>query len=489
MTAPTTMASSISSSNHFQPFSILPQDVKAYLFEFLDFPSLVRGVHVCKDWHQLIHNKKFSKIYKEIHDVCSIPLKQHRFSVWMDCPLDWKQYSCFQLKFNCIAHDLIWLASLVKGNSTTCFSFHTLLEGLDKETLLFHDKQHLYLAKRWSLRIIDKKNLINTQTISLISSSKKMTKEELGDLTLKTCFPMTNEQIALLSEKGLRIFQIDGKNPSLVCEFKELEAKNFLFSLKDLLIFKDQIVDLINQKVLNKRLDLNSCSKKAIYSCSSVCFFDKQSIEFFELSADGELHPTWEVPVDHLTMTETKTDYTQFRVNFLNQETVLISFWLGNSYEIRVLNVLNKTISSLSGLQIQDVKFHNDYPDFIKISGTVLYYKDFQNEEIHFWSLLTQKKFLTLNCQELIKDWLFQGNNKWSMIQDVDYSQGRLSILLVEGNGKKFRIFQFGIQEYSQGVMGSVQQMHDKVHAAYHSLPGIWVVGSLFESYSKLMFH
>lgn len=477
---------------------VLPEELLLKLFQTLNLEAASTVRAVCRKWTPIANDPStiYGQHLKEINAYLRLLSLPPQFSAWMPMPQHWGLYMAQRsLKFSSIKENIIAFHPSCCEQSSNFFSFtsppafsnrYVFLSQYDNTYFLTpQGKTSLELELPNDLQPLESHKLV---AISIKDPSKKCefsllknlpsTTENLSKHQIKHCFPISENNIALISSSGEISFW-DLLNETPHC-YKELQINYWsnVYKIGNQLIFDRKIVDLNNPSLLDHGFEFDRRYESIKTFESSFCAYNrnKKEIRYFILNEFGQLEKKWEVADSKLLdfLDQTYGQFISLSLKDINEKFILLTCTHSKAVSMIIMNTAGEIIQivkeELPNLEVE-------YPLFAHLSDNVLVYKNPQDYTVNIWYIPTQKYIYRFDLKKSIYD-LPTLLGKCYM-QDIRLSKEKLTILLstehTSGSSKpgKFRLIQFDSQNIHQGgISGIFNSIYSTLKGIYYAFPG-----------------
>lgn len=479
-------AAELSSSRSFIPtekfvpntdlFCSLPKELILQIFSLLNFKDYLAVTRVCRNWRRIVKDPttSWARNLQEVIALKCFSRLTPRFSPFLDMPKHWGLYTKENaLKFSLVHRNLIAFHPHFCNQSSQFFSFTEQLPHFSNRLVFLASFGDIYFFTQQSkpnmelelpndlnrydshvLIVMNRNDPSKTFQFSLL---KNPSTRRLSSHQIRNCFPISETQIAILSEDGkVSFWDISSEKAKCYAE-KRIDLKDQAYKLGNHLLTGNTIVNLRNHQVTEHRFNFEQ--KQIVSFSSALCAASEQELSYFVLNEEGFLEKKWEFNLKLLTakLDPENGAFVRWYVENLNEEFIVLSIIQCRGITLHILNTKGDHVHSIVQ-KMKDVDLHfsplDRYPMFVQLSGKLMVYKHPQNPTVYFWFLHSKECLQEIDLTKKVK---FSSEE---VIQNMCFVESKLTLLLSSGHiplsnkPGKYRLVQFD-SDYVKENIGS----------------------------------
>lgn len=479
------------------PILNLPKEIILAIFDYLNLRDLNSASLVAKGWKTIASH---TTLWKSVQSIIKLDLLHPQTSPWLPMPKNWglnRREGVLEISY--VDKQIVALSPVFYQQSSKIFSFASGIP-FSEDHVFLAECQGLLLFTTPSLTPattglkVDLKPLQSYKLIALnLQDSKKnweysflkkdlpSNEDNLSNCQIESCFPFSNDNIAVLTaDHKLSFLKVTDQGPSCTKEILLELAKG------------DQIIQVSHYLILgSKILNLKDCSwsnhpfafhnQKIKTFGSSICCYSSnpdKRVDYFNINDEGFLEKKWSFCFKNsFDSMDEDEPFINHWINDMNEKFILLTQLRDGELSLMIWDTNGSLIHVIKNFEV-DLIAYNDlhsYSIFAHLSGEVVIYKNRKDPEINFFHISTLKYIHKFNWRLQIWDWALSFGD--GLIQDLRYSQGKLTILLsadhkfLRANPGQYRLIQFDTQAEEQKNIGLLHRISLIPQTLYHALP------------------
>jgi hypothetical protein len=488
-------------NNHVITINDVPKDVLLIIFQALNLAGCRVARLVNHLWEECITDPTtiYGQCTNEKNDVKKFSSLSPNFSAWMPMPRHWALTNNFKVSFTSVCQNIIAFSPLM-GQSSKIFSFTASTPFSDKNVFLNRYGNTCFFTPQEQsdapfMFISDLEPLASHKliVINTIDSRKNrefsilldlpQTREELTNHQIISCFPITEEKVAILTTNGKVSFW--DLSPEKPARYHILQtAQNFsAIHVGEWLILQNQAINLTHCSSIEHPFSLKE--ENIITFGSSFCELSAshpRQIRYFTMSTKEGLEKRWDISLSELCK-EIDSKNGSFLYSYLeemNENHIVLICYQECAVNLLVLSTQGDFIDSI--VHPFDKKISKKsmyaYPIVAHLWKNILVYKEPVKNTLYFFQIPSKQRIHEFEWSKAV--WDLPLFIKTARVQGIHYKEGKLTILLSGGhpsrnsiNPVQFRLFQFDLQASNPpSVGGKINSIWSFVKEAYYALPG-----------------
>jgi hypothetical protein len=491
-----------SANNHVMTINDVPKDVLLIIFQALNLAGCRVARQVNHLWKTYITDPTtiYGQYTKAKDSAKKFSSLSPRFSAWMPMPRHWALENNFKVSFTSACQDIIAFSPL-RAQSSKIFSFTSSTSFSDKNVFLNrYGNTYFFTPQEQSdaplMFISDLEPLASHKliVINTIDSRKNrefsilvdpaQTIEELINHQIISCFPVTEEKVAILATNGkVSFWNLSPEKPACY-HVLQIEQIFNAIHVGGWLILEKQAIDLTRCRLIELPFSLKK--DKVITFDSSFCELTRASqpnqIRYFTMSTEERLEKRWDISLSEFcnNIDSKNGSILSVYLQEMNEKHIVLIFYQECAVNLLVLSTKGNFINSIVhplDKKISRASMH-EYPIFAHLWEDILVYKEPLKNTLYFFHIPSKQRVHEFEWSKAV--WDLPLFIKTARVQDIHYKEGKLTILLSGGhqsqksiNPVQFRLFQFDLQASNPpSVWGKINSVWSFVKGAYYALPG-----------------